>query len=51
MLVQALTQDYEYKQSYEDLKKAGFENAEAILAAWAEGNKEGKAKDWNKYLD
>ena len=50
MVVQELMYGYEYRQKYEDLKNAGIKDAEAILTAWADGHKEGKAENWEEYV-
>ena len=50
MVVQELMYGYEYQQKYEDLKNAGIKDAEAILTAWADGHKEGKAENWEEYV-
>ena len=50
MLVETLMFGNENKANYEDLKTAGIEDAEAILTAWADGHKEGKAENWEEYI-
>jgi len=50
MLVETLMFGDENKANYEDLKTAGIEDAEAILTAWADGHKEGKAENWEEYI-